>query len=184
MKPLLLACLLFATQAATAQSLDYISLRKGSGRVVKNFYTGSSILLQLTDGSYLQGSIHAIRNDSLWVVVYDIRYLPTVFGTYVRDTIATTPVPLHYKDIRRIQVSQKQNFWQRISPPLLMLGGGGYLVLNVLNGALYRQRVTDRENLPKLGTAAGAFGLGFLFQKLFAQDGFSKKSHRVVYVDL
>ena len=83
--------------------------------------------------------------------------------------------------IKRVYLSRRRSFFQRKSGPLLMLGGGGYLVLNVLNGGLSGG---ESGNTRRLGIAASAFGLGFLFQKLFAADGFSKKSHRLVYVNL
>jgi hypothetical protein len=44
--------------------------------------------------------------------------------------------------------------------------------------------VTDRKNVKRISIAAGAFGLGLLFRKLFSSDGFTRKGHRIVYVDL
>lgn len=183
MKPLLLLCALAFFRIAFTQSLDYISVQKQNGRVIKNFYTGSNILLQTTDGSYLEGLVKTIRNDSVFVTLYNIRYMPTVWGGYVRDTIATTVAGIRYGEIKSIHLRQKQGFWKRRSGPLLMLGGGGYLALNVLNGALFDLPVTDRKNLRRVGIAVGAFGLGCLLKKLFQADGFSKKSHRIVYID-
>jgi hypothetical protein len=184
MKPLLLSCLLFFLQELPAQSLDYISVRKQNGRALKNFYTGSDILLQQTNGAYLQGPVKAIRNDSIYVTVYDIRYYPTQFGTYVRDTISTTHVGIRHPEIQRIFLNPRRGFFKRLGGPLLMIGGGGYIVLNVINGLAYDGSVTDSKNLRKLGTAAGAFGIGFLLTKLFATDGFTGSKHQIVYVDL
>ncbi len=184
MKPLLLFCFLLANHFLFAQSLDYLSVRKQNGQVVKNFYAGSDILLQLNDGSYLKGPLKTLINDSVYVTVYDIRWYPTPWGTYAKDTLTTTIVGIKTSDISRIHLSRRRSFFQRISGPLLMIGGAGYLVLNVLNGALFDLPITDGQNLRRIGTAAGAFGTGFLLSKLFAADGFSKKKHRIVYVDL
>lgn len=184
MKPLLLVCLVFFVQTTSGQSLDYISVRKANGRVLKNFYTGTPILLQLTNGSYLQGPVQSVRNDSVFVMLYDIRYYPTNFGTYIRDTITTSVIGARFQEIKRIHLQQRKGFLKRVSGPLLMIGGGGYLVLNVLNGAFYDDSITGSKNLRKIGTAAGAVGLGFLLHKLFASDGFSKPRHNIVYVDL
>ncbi|RYZ60662.1 MAG: hypothetical protein EOO14_06985 [Chitinophagaceae bacterium] len=184
MKPLLLVCFVLVMQMAFGQSLDYISVRKANGRVLKNVYAGSNVLLQLTDGSYLQGPVKAVRNDSLFVILYDIRYYPTNFGTYVRDTITTSVIGARFQDIKRIHLQQRKGFLKRVSGPLLMIGGGGYIALNVLNGGFYNDSVTSPGNLRKIGTAAGVFGLGFLLHKLFASDGFSKPKHNIVYVDL
>ena len=184
MKRLLLFLSLFAAQTVFSQSLDYISVRKKNGRVIKNFYAGSPILLQLVDGSYLKVPIQAVRNDSLFVTLYDIRRFPTVFGSYVTDTIAVTILGLHHKEIKRIHLNKKKTFAERSLGPLLMLGGGGYVALNLLNGTIFRLPITDKKNLRTLGIAGGAFGLGYLFTKLFASDGFSKNKHEIRYIDL
>lgn len=184
MKPLLFCCLFLFTQIVSAQSLDYISVRKQNGQAIKNFYAGSDILLQLSDGSYLRGPVHAIRNDSVYVTFYDVRYYPTPWGSYVRDTVSTTNIGLRFNEISRIHLSRRRTFWQRSTGPLLMLGGGGYLVVNLLNGAFYDHSNTNKSNLRRIGIGAGAAGLGYLLHRVFATDGFSKKKHLLVYVDL
>jgi hypothetical protein len=184
MKPLLLFFFLLFILTASSQSLDYISVRKANGQVVKNYYAGSDVVFQLNDGSYLRGPIQTIRNDSVYVTLYDIRYYPTTWGTYMKDTIATRIVGIRYKEISRIFLNRHRSFFQRMAGPLLMIGGAGYLTVNVLNGAFYHQPITDSKNLQRIGTAAGVFGLGYLFKRLFASDGFSKKNERIVYVDL
>ena len=184
MKPLLLFWLVLLLQTASAQSLDYISVRNKDGRAMKNFYAGSTVLLQLEDGRYLQGPVQTVQNDSVFITVYDIRLWPTPYGSYVKDTITTTHAGIHYKEIKRVFLNQRRGFFKRMSGPLLMIGGGGYLFLNVVNGALYKLPITDGQNLRRIGTAAGAGGLGYLFTRLFASDGFSKKKHHIVYVNL
>lgn len=184
MKPLLLACLILLLQTAVAQSLDYISVRKANGRVIKNFYAGSTITVQLTDGSFVSGPVQMMRHDSVFVIVYDIRYLPTTWGSYLKDTISTMHVGVPYKTISRIGINRHRSFFQRDVPPLLLLGGSSYIVLNLINNASDKQPVADRKNLRKLGIAAGCFGLGYLLKKLFYSDGFSKKEDKIVYVDL
>lgn len=184
MKPLLLFLFLCLLQTAFAQSLDYISVRKWNGRVLKNFYTGSDIVLQQTDGSYLQGPVQNIRNDSLFLTIYDIRYYPTAWGTYMKDTVATMLLGMPVTEIKRILLNRRASFFQRTVSPLLMAGGAGYLAVNLLNGAFFDLPLTDGRNLRRIGIAGGAFGLGFLYKKLFSSDGFSKKTDRIVYVDL
>lgn len=184
MKPLLLFLFLCSLQTAFAQSLDYISVRKQNGRVLKNFYTGSEIVLQQTDGSYLNGPVQNIRNDSLFLLLYDIRYYPTAWGTYMKDTVATTLVGMPVRQIRRILLNRRKSFLQRTASPLLMAGGAGYFALNILNGALFDLQQTDGKNLRRVGIAGGVFGVGLLLKKLFASDGFSKKTHRILYIDL
>src|SRR6476660_9763330 len=117
MKPLLLVCLFFINQYCFSQSLDYISVRKKNGSVIKNFYSGADITLQTTSGMYLQGPIRTIRNDSVYVILYDIRYLPTVFGTYVRDTISTVIYGIYKNEISRILIKKRKSFVERTIAP-------------------------------------------------------------------
>lgn len=65
-----------------------------------------------------------------------------------------------------------------------MLGGGGYLALNLLNGAVFRLPITDKKNLRTLGISGSALGVGYLLSKLLSSDGFTKKKHAVKYIDL
>ena len=185
MKPILkLVVLLLLTQTTTAQSLDYISVKKKNGRTVKNVYAGSTVLLQTVQGTYWQGPVESIRNDSLYLTIYDVRTYATVWGTRMRDTISRYILGLHYNEIARIHLNKRLSFVERTGGTLLMLGGGGYFAVNVLNGAFFNEPITEKKNLTKLGIAVGTFGLGYLMNKLFSTDGFSKKKHQIVYVDL
>ena len=184
MKPLLLVCLFFFFQYCSAQSLDYISVRRKNGTVLKNFYSGSEIVLQTTYGSYLSGPVKAIRNDSVFISVYDIRYLPTVYGTYVKDTISTTIVAVKKDEIARVLIQKRRNFLHRTVAPLAVIGGAGYFTLNLLNGTFFDNSVSADKKWKVLGISLATFGVGYLVQKLFSSDGFSKKNHRIVYVDL
>ncbi|RYZ31169.1 MAG: hypothetical protein EOO10_00035 [Chitinophagaceae bacterium] len=184
MKPLLSICFFFFSLSCFSQSLDYISVRKKNGIVIKNFYAGSNIVVQTTSGSYLQGPIQTIKNDSVFITLYDIRYFPTVYGTYFRDTIAITIVSLRKDEIQRILIQKRRNFLQRTVAPIAIIGGAGYFTLNLLNGTFFDNDVSGNRKLKVLGVSAGTFGIGYLIQKLFSSDGFSKKSHQIVYVDL
>lgn len=185
MKPLLLLLCLFLVLPPTfGQNPDFIAVRKKNGRTIKNFFAGSDILLQTTDGRYFQGPIKTIRNDSVFILLYDIRSYPTNFGTMIKDTITVQTIGLHHQDIKRIHISKRRSFLQRTAGPLLMLGGAGYFAINVLNGALFDLPITDKKNLRTLGIAGGSFGVGYFLSKLFSTDGFSKSKHRIVYVDI
>jgi hypothetical protein len=184
MKLLLSFFLLLLFYTSGAQSADYISVRNNKGRTVKNFFKGTDIVLQTIEGDYLQGPINAIRNDSLVITVYDIRTYPTIWGSRIKDTVAVYHVSKHYHEIARIYLNPHQSFFRRNTGTLLMIGGAGYLALNVFNGSIFSLPVTDKKNVKKIGFAAGAFVTGYLFNKLFRWDGFTKKKHKIVYVDL
>lgn len=125
-----------------------------------------------------------LQHDTVYVTIYDVRYLATTYGGFLRDTVTTSIVPVYYKDIKRIQLAVRRNFLQRSGPALLMLGGGGYLFLNVLNGALYNQSVSGGERVRRAGIGAGLLSIGYALKKLFRGDGFSKPSQPIRYVNL
>jgi hypothetical protein len=185
MKPLLLS-LLFSSFLLTslAQSRDYISVRKKNGRVLKNFYSGSDILLQTIDNSYLHGPIKTVRHDSVFLTLYDIRYFPTMYGGYIKDTISTMVMGLPFKEIKRIMLNTKTSFAGRRLGPILMIAGAGYFTLNVINGLADGLPITESNNLQKLGIAGALFGLGYFIKRLTYSDGFSKPKHSIVYVKL
>jgi hypothetical protein len=184
MKPLLLFLFFLLPERASAQSLDYISVRKSNGRVIKNFYSGSTILLQLSTGRYVEGPLALVRNDSVYVTVYDIRFYRTNWGSVMQDTLSANNVGLPYREISRVFLNRKRSFFERSAGPLLKIGGAGYFALNLVNGNLFDPSLTDSKNLQKIGFSAGAFGLGILLSKLFATDGFSKAGENIVYVNL
>lgn len=184
MKPLVLFFSFFAAQNCLAQSLDYVSVRKKNGRVVKNFYAGSDVLLQTTDGAYLQGPVKTVRNDTVFLTLYDVRSVPTIYGGYRRDTLTASILGVHYKDIKRIHLGRRSNFYRRNGPSLLMLGGGGYFALNVLNGTFFTESIHSSDKVKRLGISAGVFFLGYFLKKLLQSDGFSRSSQQIVYVNL
>ncbi|MGE5519411.1 MAG: hypothetical protein ACM3VS_05730 [Candidatus Dadabacteria bacterium] len=169
---------------ANSQSADYISVRKWTGKTMKNFYQGSNILLQTTDGSILQGPIKSIRNDSVYLTIYTTRYFPTIWGTRQLDTISIVDLGLKFKEISRIHFGKKSGFFARNAGPLMMIGGTGYLSLNLLNALTLPGSVTDRDNLRKISIAGGIVVVGYFLNKLLYSDGFTNKKYKIHYVDL
>ncbi|OLY91232.1 hypothetical protein SAMN05444008_112108 [Cnuella takakiae] len=181
MNRLLLLPLLFISLYAQAQSPDFISVRKPNGRTVRSFMPGLPIVLQTKSGGWLEGPIEAIRNDSLIIRQYRVqRYMR--WGVLQLDTIGTTLLPIHYLAIQRVWLNKRRSFWQRRTGPLLIIGGGGYLLLNLLNGAILKDPIGSSGNIRKLGISTGALGAGILFQKYLAGSEYSTSRHRIVYV--
>ena len=65
-----------------------------------------------------------------------------------------------------------------------MIGGAGYISLNVINHVISGESLTADDNLKKLGIAAAAFGVGLIIKKYFYVNRFSRKKHKIVYVKL
>ncbi len=182
--PRLLVLSLLLVFAFYANAQDMISVRKKNGRSLKTFVAGLPIAFETNDGSYIEGPIQSIRNDSILVSYYDIRTVMTHLGVYVRDTVARYLLGFHYTDIKRVKLYKYRHFFLGKVSSLLQIGGAGYLALNIINGAYLDQPITSKENLKKLGISVGSFGLGLLLRKLFSSDTFSSKQARIVYLKL
>ena len=167
-----------------SQPSDLISVHRKNGSIIKTFFAGSAIDFQLKNGAYMSGPIKEIKNDSVFIYSYQLGYLITNLGTTVTDTVERRVIGVNYKDILRIKVFKRTRFIRGNIGKLLMIGGAGYFGLNVINSLYLKEPVGDKSNITRLGIAAGAFGTGFLINKLFYVNRYSRKWHKIVYINL
>lgn len=153
---------LFISAKLLSQASDFITVVKRNGRTVKSFFPGVPISFQTFDHRQSSGMIMAIRHDSLFVKEWDIRPMINGFGIPVVDTVAFYINGFHYKEIDKIEVSDRMKFQQVTIGRLLTIGGGGYIALNLINGATQHESITSKKNLTSLGIAAAAVGAGVL----------------------
>ena len=182
--PKLFALLLLLISVEGLAQNDIISVKKKSGRHIKSFFAGTPIIFLHKNGRMQDGTIVAIQNDSLYVKSQQIIYFKNELGFNMVDTISTYIMPTHYKDIKSIKVFTYHRFLRGKAGRLLMAGGAGYVLTNVVNGTYLHQPFSDPENLQSLGVAAGAFGLGFVIEKYFGVNKFSRRWHKIVYTKL
>lgn len=165
------------------QSHDFISVRKKNGRIVKTFTAGSIIDFKTSNGIYFSGPIEAIRHDSAFIYIYRIESVYGQYGGIVPDT-GTFHYKIHYRDIAHIKVFKRDRFIRGKIDRLLMFGGAGYIGLNVVNGIINHEQINDHDNLVNLGIAAGAVGTGILLKKYFSVNRYTRKRHKIVYVNM
>lgn len=177
-----LFCLLY--NQVIAQVPDFISVRKANGRTVKSYTAGMPIVFETKAGTGVQGWIAAIRNDSVFVQEYVVQRVINNWGLFQLDTLGSITQPVHYKSIARIKVFNKRRFIRSKIDKLLILGGTGYFVLNLANGAYLSQPVTDKDNLRSLGISLGAIGTGLLIQKAFPVNNYTTRRHRILYINM
>lgn len=177
-----LFCLVHHNSAA--QVSDFISVRKANGRTVKTYMTGMPVIFETNSGTAVNGWITAIRNDSVFVQEYVVRRVINNWGLFQLDTLGSITQPVHYKSIARIKVFKKRRFIRGKIDKLLILGGTGYFVLNLANGAYLGQPITSKENLRRLGISLGAVGAGLLIQKFFPINNYTTRRHHIVYVNM
>jgi len=159
MKPIL-PVLLFITTASFSQSADFIQLKKNN-KTITSFYSGMNISFTSESGSIIDAYINGIKNDTLYLQEFIVRYLPTNIGTYIVDTVGSYRYKYHYNQVAAIGRKEKTNFNTRGSGAAL-LGGGA--VLTLASGVIY---VADRKKFsaPLLLASVGLGTLGYFMAK-------------------
>jgi hypothetical protein len=170
--------------SSIAQLKDYITVQKKSGKVIKSFPIKAQLIFYTKENYLVDGYIDDIRNDSVFVKRYLVKYLPTNVGLTYIDTVGSDVSGFHYKELYRVKVFNKKRFvWPMVGGALL-LGGFAKFVLTLVNGLYFRDNLTSPDNLKKFGIATGALALGYFGEPIFAINNFSKKKHRVVYIKM
>ena len=180
----LLVLFLFISLFSFSQISDFIVVKKKNGRTIETFMAGKPILFKTNAGKYINGHIDDIRNDSVFVLIYNTQTLSTKFGFQILDTVSRSVIGINYHDISRIKIHESPDRGQKLAGPLLMLGGSGYILLNVFNSVGHNEPLTEKRNVRNIGYAAGAIALGYLVSKHFFVDNFSSKWHKFVYVNM
>jgi len=176
-----LPVLLLISATSFAQSADFIQLKKND-KVINTFYSGMNIAFSAESGAYVDGLINGIKNDTLYIQQFIVRYIPTTIGTYIVDTAGSYHYKYHYNQIVAIGRKENTNFNTKGSGAAL-LGGGA--VLTLASGVLY---VVDKKkfSLPLLLASAGLGTLGYFMAK--GKKGGSGiplgKKYKLVYMNM
>lgn len=181
MHRLYLILLLFSLENSSAQQpSDFILVKKRNGRVLQYFIEGSSINYTTVFERKVSGPILSIRNDSIYVRMYDIRPVVNSFGISYLDTLGSTIVGNSVKDINRIQVHKHKSLLIGTLAQLAIIGGASYIALNIFNGAYLHDPITSSANLRRLSISAGAFSIGILIKKVFKMGNFYSSRHDLI----
>ena len=166
------------------QMSDFISLRKNNDRHVASYFKGSPIIFLSANGQQVEGIIEAIRNDSVFVRQWQIQTFLTTLGTTKVDTVGYFIHKLHYQEIRSI-ISNKKESWRFVrNGSIFMIGGAGYALLNVINGAYLNQPITDPDNLRSLGIALGVAGGGYILNRIYKKKERTGNKYKIIYVKM
>ena len=178
---LLLPILLLISIVSFSQSADFIQLKKNN-KIITTYYSGMNISLTAESGTFIKATINGIKNDTLYLQEFIIRYLPTTIGTYITDTVGSYHYKYHYNQIVAIEKKEKTNFNTRGSGAAL-LGGGA--VLTLASGVVY---VADRQkfSVPLLLASVGLGTLGYFMAKGKKHgDGMLLgKKYKLVYINM
>jgi len=161
---ILLVCFLFISHfEVRSQVNDFIVMRK-NGRTMISLYAGSNAEFSTAGGNY-SGRINSIVHDSIFLLEYDIRQVPTHLGVYVLDTIAIYRLNFNYHEITYMGRMASKGFnWSASGGSLF--GGGVVLTTVGLGTWLFTKPGTTYYAAPALvvGSAVLA-GVGYLLMK-------------------
>ena len=127
--------------------------------MLKTLYEGSFISARTYEGTWLNGVIQRIHNDSVVVLQQDVRLVPTPLGTRL-DTLAY-PLRLLYTQLQQINferidlANRPRGFTQLRVPKLLMIMGYGFTLLELFNTAYRSDPLLEKKELSTLAISSG-----------------------------
>jgi hypothetical protein len=172
--------IIFCSIFCTAQPSDLLILKKNN-RTLQTFFPGNEITFNTPSG-YYSGIIKSINHDSLFLVYYDIRQIPTNLGVYVLDTVATYPFAVNYKQIIGLGKMKKNKFdWSGSGSALL---GGGLLLTTVGLGTWLFTKPNSRYYASPylVGSAAILGAIGYLLIKSGNKGMILDKKYSLEYI--
>lgn len=166
--------------AARSQSSDMIILKKNN-RTIHTFFPGDEIKFN-TPFRYFDAYISSINNDSLFLIQYDVRQIPTNLGIYLLDTVAKYRFAVNYKEIIGLGKDRNRNFdWSGSGG--VLLGGGTLLTVVGLGTWLFTKPNTQYYASPYLiGGAALLAGIGYLLAKAGGKQRMLGKKYSLEYI--
>lgn len=163
-----------------SQSSDLLILKKND-RTMKSFFPGTEIMFNTSSGNY-DGFITSIYHDSLFLIQYDIRQIPTSLGVYMLDTVARYRFAVNYKEITSFGKDRNKKFNWAGSGSVL-IGGGALLALVGMGTWIFTKPNTQYYASPYLvGGAALLAGIGYLISKSSGRQIVLGKKYSLVYI--
>jgi hypothetical protein len=189
MKQILLSILfVFISSLVFSQQSDFIVLKKRNNRTLRTYYPGAFISAVTYSGFPINGYITAIRNDSIIWRQEELRLMQARVGMGTEvDTFRYT-IGIPYDHIEKFNYTgsytwgRKRGFVQVFLPKIMMIGGIGFIVLELVNTAYRNDKLFDSDKLRAMGIAAGVAGTGWLIGQRKERARKVGKKFKVVYV--
>jgi hypothetical protein len=189
MKQIVLIILtVFTASHVFAQQSDFIVLKKKNNRTLRTYYPGAFISAETYTGFPINGYIVAIRNDSIIWRQEELRLMQSKegMGTEIDTFVYTIGIP--YTNISQFNYGRnyswggKKGFVQVYVPKIMILGGVGFIVLELVNTAYRHEKLNDSKKLTSLAIAAGVALTGWLIEQSKERNKKVGKKYKVVYV--
>jgi hypothetical protein len=170
-----------------AQRSDFIVIKNKQSRTLRTYFPGSFINADTYAGFTLNGVIKKIQHDSLYVEQQNVYQVPTQFGTPTLDTIRYL-VPIYYKEIRRfnyeVDGSRQSGGSSLLVPKILLYGGAGYIVLELINTAYRNESLNEGNKLTSIAIAGGIALTGLIWQETIKSKQRKGRKTTVEYIKM
>lgn len=159
---LIVGCLLvgLSYSECSAQS-DWLILKK-NGRIMQSYYPGSNMQFSTETRSY-DAYVTAFKKDSIFLVQYIVRAVPSNLGVYILDTLSRYYFAINYKEIIAFNKT-KGNFISG-SGEVLYYGGILLTASGLISWVLAKPNTRYYARPELVISAAALSGIGFLMRK-------------------
>jgi hypothetical protein len=149
---------------AQEQSCDILLLKKGNKTVAK-YFSGNYIAFYTTDGMPVNGTITCIKNDSIFLIQFQVQHIQTPLGGIRLDTSGRYRLQFSLANIGSFPAGRQRGKNLITDGRLFMVAGAGYLAVNLINTTRQGQPPFGSENLPRVLASSAAVLTGFLLSK-------------------
>ena len=177
-----ISLLIYLSGQSQPSPSDLLVLKKHE-RTIKSYFPGDEIFFNTASGNYY-GYIKSIKNDSLFIVQYDIRQIQTSLGVYILDTITSYSFAVNYKEIISLGKNNQKHFdWSASGGALF---GGGIILTTVGLGTwIFTKPNTQYYASPYLvGGGALLAGIGYLLLKSKSKGQLIGKKYSLEYIQV
>lgn len=158
---LVLSVTIFFGLSCAAQS-DLLILKKNY-HTIQTFFPGSEMTFS-TSSRFYKAYVSTINNDSVFLLQYDVRQIPTTLGIYILDTVSTYRFAINYHDIKSF--GKSRSGFDLNGSGAALFGGGILLATAGLITWIITKPNTQYHASPQLVIGAAVLaGIGYLLMK-------------------
>jgi len=170
---------IFISNVSVAQS-DFIVLKKRS-KVLETWFSGQNIQLQLSNRQWIDALINKIQHDSLYLRPFTTQVLVNRWGMPYVDTTYYGVMTIDVKDIRAFPKTEESFSYVR-NGLIFQIGGGGYLVLNIINTLSNNEPVFGDDNISNIAIAAAVLAAGTILSLTHKSTWMIGKKYHIEYI--
>jgi len=171
---------IFIANLTMAQN-DLLILKK-NGHNIESFFPGREMDFS-TSTRYLEGQVTGIKNDSIFLVQYNIKqiYSPNL-GVFVTDTVSEYHFGINYKEI--VSFEKKRSSFLSASGGALFGGGALLATAGLITWILAKPNTRYYARPQLVITAAALAGIGYFLMKSGNKTMALGKKYTLLYIKM